>query len=80
MKNKKTDICRGFEITEEEGIMIRAWQENHLKEKHPKAVNNPGYFDVSGANWKYTFIPTGLGTVRIVECACGEKYDFSDWW
>lgn len=75
----KADAERGFFITEEEQKNIQEWQEKHLKEKHPKAVGNPGYFDVSGANWEYTFIPTGLGTVRVVRCSCGEEYDFSDW-
>lgn len=75
----REDARRGFLITEEEQKKIHDWQEKHLKEKHPKAVGNPGYFDVSGANWEYRFIPTGLGTVRVVRCSCGEEYDFSDW-
>ena len=72
------DSRRGFPITEEEKEAIRDWQETHLKKKHPRALEEPGYFGAIGGNWTYTFIPTSIGIIGEVSCHCGDKYCFSD--
>ena len=68
----------GFPVTEEEDKAIRKWQETHLREKHPEALEDPSYFGAIGGNWTYKFIPTSIGTIGEVKCSCGEKYCFSD--
>jgi len=72
------DARRGFPVTVEEDKSIRKWQETHLREKHPEALEDPSYFGAIGGNWTYIFIPTSIGTIGEVRCHCGEKYCFSD--
>ena len=40
-----------------------------------KKIHDPcfeNHHDFTGAQYKYTFIPTGLGDYIDVECSCGE--------
>jgi hypothetical protein len=55
-----------FEITREMSEKIKDWD-------HCKPV------DVSGAKFAHTFIPSGLGTVILVQCdVCGRKKDLTE--
>ena len=57
-----------FKITDQDDLkQINEFKEQHKKscrEKHP---------DTLGALFTYKAIPTSLGTLYVVECACGEE-------
>lgn len=72
----RSDIQRGFNITEEEEEAIREWKKKHIKEKHPNAINNPAYFGAIGGEYTYEFKPTSIGVVGKIKCCCGDEFVF----
>lgn len=62
----KSDMHRGFPITEAEEKKINNWILKHDEEVH---CNPKHYHGVSGGGYEYTFHPTGLGTIGY--CICG---------
>jgi hypothetical protein len=57
-----------FQITDQEDLK----QINEFKEQHKKSCRET-HPDSLGALFTYKAIPTGLGTLYFVECACGEE-------
>ncbi len=47
-----------------------------FKKQHEKCFEK--HHDVSGAQYEYCFIPTGLGTVITVKCPCGAVLNLGD--
>jgi len=62
-----------FIITEDEAKNIYDWNKSHKCKLPQTAI---------GGNLKYIFTPTGLGTLIMVKCLCGESYNVrgSDNW
>lgn len=57
-----------FSITNQDDLKrIGEFKTKHLRSCRAK------YPDFTGAMFKYTAIPTGLGSLYIVQCPCGEK-------
>ena len=40
---------------------------------------DPHYVGAIGGRFGYRFIPTSLGTIVKVQCACGEERDVTDY-
>lgn len=51
-----------FELTEKQDKAVRTWMLDHA----PVHKNDP--IDCTGAYLRFTFMPTGLGVVKAVEC------------
>ena len=78
LKRMESDYYRGFPISEKEAEAIGEWEHNHLKEKHPRALENPGYFGAIGGNFRYEFICTSIGTIGTIKCSCGDEFCFRE--
>ncbi|MDO4863535.1 MAG: hypothetical protein Q4A05_05130 [Ruminococcus sp.] len=66
MDNKYKPIV--FSITDEKDLKkIYGFKAEHTKSCREK------YPDVFGALFTYSFVPTGLGPLCFVKCACGEE-------
>lgn len=63
----RKETYRGFPISEEEWAKIEKF-----KAAHPQGTG------VSGGGWKYTFIPTGIGTAAYIEAMNGDKLQFQE--
>ena len=63
-----------YELDPDQIVKEQTWNREH--KKTCKVYNNQGAI---GGRLTYTFTPTGLGIVTRVECACGEKYDLTDY-
>ena len=60
-----------FEIDDEDYKMFV------LKDKeHKCTLSNDGTI---GGRVSFKFTPTGLGIIAVAKCACGWKYDFTDY-
>jgi hypothetical protein len=73
-----------FSINEKEQKQITKWLRKHSKtcSYHDDLRTLSPKIGAIGGNIGYKFIPTGLGVITIVYCACGEELnvtDFSDW-
>lgn len=67
----RSDLYRGFGISEEEDKAINEWKEKHDAEQHgldnfQKRLNAGGAI---GGRFKYVFYPTSIGVIG--ECVCG---------
>ena len=76
----KSDMYRGFPISEEENRRIEEWQNKHDAEVHglktlKERVHAGGCI---GGRYTYEFIPTSIITIGIVKCSCGEEYRFTE--
>ena len=71
MKNKlKTmseEYYRGFPISAEAKSRINEWKKNH---RHDGGA--------IGGTFTYEFIPTSIGTIGTIKCACGDSFTFED--
>lgn len=69
-----------FELKEAQTERASKWCRAHMDAKHPN-----GFIDCTGAQFRYCFIPTGLGDNIDVEClSCKSKItvtidDDGDW-
>jgi hypothetical protein len=74
------DLRRGFTVTEDEEKRIDAWAKEHDEKVHslktPEARHKAG--GAVGGRFSYTFVPTGIGTIGIVKCSCGEEFIFRE--
>lgn len=60
-------LISDFGFNEEEMTKADKWVEQHYNEtKH--------YGGVSGGNFSYIIIPTGLGIIKEVKCSCGASH------
>ncbi len=62
-----------FELTEEEEIKYQIWLKEHNKTCSVKEIG------AIGGRMTFQFIPTGLGVISQVVCACEEKIDLTDY-
>lgn len=63
----KEFLISDFGFSEEEMADADEWVEQHYNEtKH--------YGGVSGGNFSYIIIPTGLGIIKEVKCSCGASH------
>lgn len=67
---KKVD----FSITEKEKELINTWINEHVDAKH----EGSHYAGAIGGRYTYCFIPTSLGEIGYVQCACGDKFYFRE--
>ena len=62
-----------FKMSRGDSARVSKWNTDHKKDcpyvKKPTAI---------GGRLTYSFTPTGLGTITVVKCACGEKLDLTD--
>lgn len=74
------DYYRGFPITEKEKDAINKWKNKHEEEIHGLTTLEEKiyYGGVSGGTYSYIFIPTTLGTIGKIRCACGMEFVFQD--
>ena len=70
LKTARSDMSRGFPITEEQLEQINKWKKLHDTAIH----NNPdGYHGTAGGGYTYEFYPTGIGT--FASCYCNTCRD-----
>lgn len=63
-----------FSLDEEQGKKMQAWIDEH--DKTCKCFHKQGAI---GGRLRWCFTPTSIGVAIIVECACGEEVDLSDY-
>ena len=63
-----------FNISCEEMEKIREWKKEHIKNYH----NENHIEGAIGGRFSYEFIPTSLGEIGIIKCACGKDFCFRD--
>ena len=62
-----------FTLDDEQEQKVRDWQKNHIcKFRQPDGNRRGGSF---GDIETYSFVPTSLGVVSVVKCACGSEID-----
>lgn len=66
--------ARGFSISDAEWDDIHAWQKSHIDEAH----GGDEYAGAIGGRWTYSFIPTSIGVIGTVVCACGAEHTFQE--
>ncbi len=57
-----------FELNDTDEKRLKKWLELHRDKFHSGAKD---------ALISYRFTPTGIGTVIVVECRCGEEFDLT---
>jgi hypothetical protein len=70
-----------FELTDEQMKQAREFENNH-KCSIPRDEFGHKILGAIGGGITYSFTPTGLGVVEVVQCACGAKLNltnFDDW-
>lgn len=78
--NMREDLRRGFPITMIENERIKKWKNEHEGKVHgiTKSSKKMRYSGTIGGSYTYKFTPTSIGVFGIVECSCGEHFDFSE--
>lgn len=69
-----------FELDEKQEKLFHDWNCEHIKTC--KLTQSPTGTGAIGGRLSYCFIPTGLGVITKVKCACGEEVDlteYTDW-
>lgn len=61
-----------FGINELEIEAAEAWIKKHSEE-------HDMYCGAIGGRWTYKITPTSLGTILVVQCACGAEEDVTDY-
>lgn len=67
LKTMSEEYYRGFPISAETESRINEWKKNHR--------HNGGAI---GGTFTYEFIPTSIGTIGTIKCACGDSFTFED--
>ena len=67
LKTMSEEYYRGFPISAEAESRINEWKKNHR--------HNGGAI---GGTFTYEFIPTSIGTIGTIKCACGDSFTFED--
>lgn len=67
LKTMSEEYYRGFPISAEVESRINEWKKNHR--------HNGGAI---GGTFTYEFIPTSIGTIGTIKCACGDSFTFED--
>lgn len=67
LKTMSEEYYRGFPISAEVESQINEWKKNHR--------HNGGAI---GGTFTYEFIPTSIGTIGTIKCACGDSFTFED--
>lgn len=70
LEEMRNNYNRGFPISEEEHAQIKSWMNNHNKYHSDSGAIGGGY--------TYCFIPTSIGTIGTVKCACGAEFTFRE--
>lgn len=74
---KSTDEYESaYYLSNEDKQKVDKWDNSHKSECEYHI--NPLKIGAIGGRLSYTFIPTGLGNIVIVKCACGAKLDLTD--
>lgn len=68
------NLSRGFDISEEEDVAIKNWEEEHVTNAH----NGRTYAGAIGGRLSYHFTPTSIGTIGVVKCGCGAEFCFRE--
>lgn len=63
-----------FELSDDQYNKIVEWNKNHKCTLHPK-YGMEKYCGPIGGAISVTFIPTSIGTIVKVKCACGDSLD-----
>lgn len=61
-----------FGLTDKQLEAAEAWIQKHSEE-------HDMYCGAIGGRWSYVITPTGLGTILVVQCACGAEEDVTDY-
>lgn len=72
---RRSEILKGYRLSETELKTLKEWDERHLDERHGKEP----YAGAIGGRLSYIFTPTGLGVISKVKCMCGEEFNLTDW-
>ena len=80
LKNMKEDYYRGFPISKEKKEAIDIWKMQHVDAVHclHTLEDRLRAGGAIGGSYRYEFIPTSIGTIGKVVCACGEEFVFCD--
>lgn len=62
-----------FTLNDMQEMKYREWAENHKCKYRHKGFGGGRYVGAIGGADKFTFIPTSLGVISEVKCACGKK-------
>jgi hypothetical protein len=71
---------RTFELSDTQIEKVKQWDNPETGHKCNCFNGVNKHIDVTGARLEYCFIPTGLGDVTIVRCACGDELDITEGW
>jgi len=63
-----------FELTEKEEAVYMKWVKSHKCEY----TRNPTLCGAIGGRLTFSFIPTGLGNLKSVQCLCGDQVTLTD--
>lgn len=69
-----------FEISKEQLDKIRVWDNIEMGHECSCIDGDRKYVGCAGGRLGYTFIPTGLGVITEVRCACGAILDITEGW
>lgn len=79
-KNRAVPTSSDYTVSDADSNEIRTWTQDHNKTcplyDDGSSVGNP--CGAIGGRMSYKFTPTGLGTMFVVMCACGEQLDLTD--
>jgi len=69
-----------FNTTKEQDQEIHLWKKEHSCDVRTDNYGMQGeiYVGAIGGALTYEFTPTGLGTVEIVKCVCGQTLNLTD--
>lgn len=71
-----SEIPSSFYLSDSDKRKVDKWDNSHKSEC--EYYINPLKIGAIGGRLSYTFIPTGLGDIMIVKCACGAKLDLTN--
>lgn len=74
-----SDYQAAFFLCKEQNEAIHTWMKEHDQARHIDPKRGHRYSGAIGGAYTFCFTPTSLGTVATVECACGEKFDVTDY-
>ena len=74
-----SDPQPAFYLSKEQREAARQWMHDHDAAKHIPPGKKFRYSGAIGGAYTWCYTGTSIGVVVTVECACGEKFDVSDY-
>ena len=74
-----TDVQPAYYLSKEQREVAKEWIKKHNAERHILPGEKYRYAGACGGAFTWCFTSTSLGVVSVLECACGERIDVSDY-